>query len=219
MGAKMQEINKVSKRETNRIKREVMNNIIKVIPKAKILDKMTIETPKNIIKVFASRDYHRKKYIGNFYGLINIYLNQIKKANKDVILLLITGRLDTFLMIPYKDTNDQLMPVIRKTKDGDIISPRRMDNNWILLIPKKEIKKFGKEYILLNKYVNNLSPVNGSYQQYLKILGKEKKPEFEEKQYKANKDEMEKDIEQQDPGYIDLPIEEKLIRLRYLLLK
>ena len=53
--------------ETNRVKRDVMKNIARLIPNSRIVGRKIIESQRNTVLVWASRDYKGESAVGNWY--------------------------------------------------------------------------------------------------------------------------------------------------------
>ena len=206
----------MSREETSKTKREVMANIARLIPDATIEGRKLIKTKKNFIRVWASRDYEDDgKGVHNWFGFFHEDLNM--DANN--IMLFTTGNIKNFLMIPFEKFANEIKPYLRETTEGYFFLIRREHGKWFLpneYIPK-EMRGQVNNGIDLNKFVNNLAPIDLSYEEYLRL--------FDSKEHKsvnvntANLTSMIKEIAEKDPNFLAKSTEEKLIIIRYYQLK
>ena len=119
-----------------------------------------------------------------------------------------------FLVVPLENFLQEIKPYLRTTKGGYFFLVVRRENDWLLpkdYIPKDLRDEITGEGIQLNKYVNNLSFLGGSYEKYLSLF------EITEAKPVSQTDitSMIKVIAEKDPTFLAKSTEEKLIIVRY----
>lgn len=208
----------MSRGKTTMVKKRVMGGITKVVPGAEVKGRKIIECPKNKILVWASRDYEYEDETRRWYGFFKEEFKDIKEPKKTVMLFT-TGNTKEFLMIPFKAFEEEIMPYLRTVVDGYFFLFSDDGKKCFVplsYIPKKLRKEVGEGGIPLDKYVNNLSFVGGSYKEYKKLF---ESAVAEPTAEAVDVTLMIKAITEKDPSFFAKSIEEKLITLRYNLLK
>ena len=201
----------MSRKNTSKVKRNIMEGIAKTVPNGQIISRKLIKTRDKILKCWASRNYGEGKEIHNWYGLFN---EDIEGEPEKTILLFTTEDERNFLVVPLADFLREIKPYLRTTKEGYFFLVVRRGNDWLLpkeYIPKDLRDKITGDGIRLNKYVNNLSFLGGSYERYLSL--------FETVEIKpvpqTDITSMIKAIAEKDPSFLAKSTEEKLIIIRY----
>ena len=201
----------MSRKDTSKVKRNIMEGIAKTVPNGQIISRKLIKTRDKILKCWASRNYGEGKEIHNWYGLFN---EDLEGEPEKTVLLFTTEDERDFLVVPLTDFLREIKPYLRTTKGGYFFLVVRMENGWLL--PKEYITKnlrseIKGEGIHLDKYVNNLSFLGGSYERYLSLFEvTEAKPVSQ-----TDITSMIKLIAEKDPTFLAKSTEEKLIILRY----
>ena len=201
----------MSRRDTSKVKRNIMEGIAKTVPKGQVISRKLIKAGDKLLKCWASRNYGEGKEIHNWYGLFN---DDIKGEPEKIILLFTTEDERNFLVVPLADFLREIKPYLRTTKGGYFFLVVRRGNDWLLpidYVPKdlrSEIKGNGIE---LNKYANNLSFLGGSYQRYLSLFETEEIKPVQQTDITS----MIKAIAEKDPSFLAKSTEEKLIIIRY----
>ena len=201
----------MSRKHTSKVKRNIMEGIVKTVPNGQIISRKIIKTRDKILKCWASRNYGEGKEIHNWYGLFN---EDLEGEPEKTILLFTTEDERNFLIVPLADFLMEIKPYLRTTKGGYFFLVVRRGNDWLLpkdYIPKDLRDEITGEGIQLNKYVNNLSFLGGSYERYLSL--------FETAEIKSvpqtDITSMIKAIAEKDPSFLAKSTEEKLIVIRY----
>jgi len=204
----------MGREETSKVKKQVMEGLVKVLPNARILNRKTIISGDKTIKIWASKDYKGTTSVGNWYGFFSEEIEDLDKPER-TLLLFTTGDAQNFLAIPFMDFEKYIKPILRIIKDGYFFLFRRDNQGWFLptdYIPKNRRVGVSERGIPLDKYVNDLSFVGGSYEEYLK-LSESKKIDFSLE--KLDITFMIKLIAEKDPTFLAKSTEEKLIIIRY----
>ena len=147
-----------------------MRGIAKTVPNGQVISRKLIKTRDKILRCWASRNYGEGKEIHNWYGLFN---EDLGGEPEKTILLFTTEDERNFLVIPLADFSKEIKPYLRTTKEGYFFLVVRRENNWLLpkdYIPKDLRTEIKGEGVQLNKYVNNLSFLDGSYKEYLSLF-------------------------------------------------
>ena len=188
-----------------------MEGIAKTVPNGQVISRKLIKTRDKILRCWASRNYGEGKEIHNWYGLFN---EDLGGEPEKTILLFTTEDERNFLVIPLADFSKEIKPYLRTTKEGYFFLVVRRENNWLLpkdYIPKDLRTEIKGEGVQLNKYVNNLSFLDGSYERYVSL--------FETSEIKSvpqtDITSMIKLIAEKDPSFLAKSTEEKLIIIRY----
>ncbi len=201
----------MSRRDTSKVKRNIMEGIAKIVPNGQIISRKLIKTRDKILKCWASRNYREGKEIHNWYGLFN---EDIEGEPEKTMLLFTTEDERNFLVVPLADFLHEIKPYLRTTKGGYFFLVVRRENNWLLpkdYIPKDLRKEIAGDGVQLNKFVNNLSFLGGSYEKYLSLLeAAEIKP-----MPQTDINSMIKVIAEKDISFLAKSTEEKLIIIRY----
>ena len=201
----------MSRRNTSKVKKNVMEGIAKLLPNSRIIGRKLIKTKDKLIKCWASRDYGRDKEKHNWYGIFN---EELIDDPEKTVLLFTTEDEKNFMIIPLRKFLEEIKPYLRITSEGFFFLVVRKENNWLL--PKDYIPKSLRAEIIgdgvgLNEYVNNLSYLGVSYSEYLKLFRSDnvKNAEIEDINL------MIKLIAEKDPSFLAKSTEEKLIIIRY----
>lgn len=202
----------MSREETNKIKREVMDNLAKIIPGSKVPDKKWIITPHHKIRVMASKDYKDSEIIrNNWYGLFKEDLDD--KNNN--LLVFTTSDPKRLLVISLENFKKNILPYLRPSKNGFFFLIRWENDRCYL--PKEYIPKSLRDKINdsidLNEYKNNLSALGTNYGDYLKQF--DYKPKITVVTGTNDLTTMIKIIAEKDPTFLTKSTEEKLIIIRY----
>lgn len=201
----------MSRKNTSKVKRNIMEGIAKTVPNGEIISRKLIKTRDKVLKCWASRNYGEGKEVHNWYGIFN---EDIEGEPEKTILLFTTEDERNFLIVPLADFLREIKPYLRTTKGGYFFLVVRRGNDWLLptdYVPKDLRNEITGEGIQLNKYVNNLSFLGGSYEKYLSL--------FERVEVKSPPQtdiiSMIKVIAEKDPSFLAKSTEEKLIIIRY----
>ena len=201
----------MSRKNTSKVKRNIMEGIAKTVPNGQIISRKLIKTRDKILKCWASRNYGEGKEIYNWYGIFN---EDIEDEPEKTILLFTTEDERNFLVVSLADFLREIKPYLRTTKGGYFFLVVRRGNDWLLptdYIPKDLRSKIKGNGIELNKYVNNLSFLGGSYQRYLSLFETEEIKPVPQMDITS----MIKAIAEKDPTFLAKSTEEKLIIIRY----
>lgn len=201
----------MSRKNTSKVKRNIMEGIAKTVPNGQIISRKLIKTRDKILKCWASRNYGEGKEIHNWYGLFN---EDLEGESEKTVLLFTTEDERNFLIVPLANFLREIKPYLRTTKGGYFFLVVRRENDWLLpkdYIPKDLRNEITGDGIQLNKYANNLSLLGGSYEEYLSF--------FETAEIKpvpqTDITSMIKAIAEKDPTFLAKSTEEKLIIIRY----
>ena len=201
----------MSRKNTSKVKKNIMEGIAKTVPNGQIISRKLIKTRDKMLKCWASRNYGEGKEVHNWYGLFN---EDLEGEPEKTVLLFTTEDERDFLVVPLTDFLREIKPYLRTTKGGYFFLVVRMENGWLLpkeYIPKNLRSEIKGEGIHLDKYVNNLSFLGGSYERYLSLFEvTEAKPVSQ-----TDITSMIKLIAEKDPTFLAKSTEEKLIIIRY----
>ena len=201
----------MSRKDTSKVKRNIMEGIAKTVPNGQIISRKLIKTRDKIMRCWASRNYGEGKEIHNWYGIFN---EDIEGEPEKIILLFTTEDERNFLVVPLVDFLREIKPYLRTTKGGYFFLVVRKENNWLLpkdYIPKDLRNEISGGGVQLNKYVNNLSFLGGSYDEYLSRFETEDIKPVPQTDITS----MIKLIAEKDPSFLAKSTEEKLIIIRY----
>lgn len=205
---------KMGREDTTKIKKQVMEGLVKILPNARILNRKTIVSGDKILRIWASRDYEGETSVGNWYGFFSEEFEDLEQP-KNTYLVFTTGSPQDFLIIPFMEFEKNIKPILRITKEGYFFLFRRDNQGWFLptdYIPKDRRVGISERGVPLDRYANNLSNVGGSYNKYLDL--------FQSKKMEVSVDildiaSMVKAIAEKDPAFLAKSTEEKLIIIRY----
>lgn len=201
----------MSRKNTSKVKINIMENIAKTVPNGQVISRKLIKIRDTLLKCWASRNYGEGKEIHNWYGLFS---EEIEGEPEKTVLLFTTEDERNFLVVPLVDFLREIKPYLRTTKGGYFFLVVRRDNNWLLpkdYIPKDLRNEIKGEGIHLDKYVNNLSFLGGSYERYLSLFESTEAKPVPQTEITS----MIKLIAEKDPIFLAKSTEEKLIIIRY----
>jgi len=102
---------KMGREETSKVKKQVMEGLVKVLPNARILNRKTIISGDKTIKIWASKDYKGTTSVGNWYGFFSEEIEDLDKPER-TLLLFTTGDAQNFLAIPFMDFTFEVVSVL-----------------------------------------------------------------------------------------------------------
>jgi len=219
----------MSRALTNKVKKETMTIIAKLIPDGRVIDRKEIGSRDHQILSWASKDHVDKEdHTANWYGIFKDEKERIFAEPDRYMLLFTTGRTDTLFLIPAREFKERIMPYIRVTSEGGFFFlVRKYEDGYFLpvdYVPKEKRNEVSEPGVNLSKYVNNLDIIGSTYEEYRKNIPQKTiavptEQKIETRPQDVSIAEMIQKVSAEDPTFLIKSIEEKLIILRYHQLK